>query len=166
MDKPESTGINIRQQALLNYCRAASRARQHEAPDDAFAVDRAADEIEARHKAGEPNAPGDFSFAFNRYLDAEFLRRVYIKLGGKPSLDFRFNRDAKVLLTSANLSKAERKMVLARCSPPLIWFTRNKWQNPLIHLEAPPNFSRKPIDPKKLETIEFHAVWDEDAPSD
>jgi hypothetical protein len=164
MNDPKFTGRNIREHLLLDYCRACSTALRTPTQARPFEAVRLADEIVRRVAAGEEVEI--FDAGLKRRVIAELALGAYIEADGNPNLDFRFNRDAQALLTSTSLTAAERKMVLAMCSPlSPFWWLKVGNESELIELKPRP-FSRKPIDPKKLETIDFTVVPDEDTPSD
>lgn len=162
MNEPKYTGRNFRQHLLLDSIRAGMRAAKFPLPDNPFEIDRVADEMVRRTAAGEPIEIADE--AMKAHVRAELARRVYVKdAEGNPRLYSLTNRDFRALVADKSLSVEMGRAVSNGGSKPLIARLKTKTNRVDYDIKPPTNFSRKP--PKRLETIEFHAVWDEDAPS-
>lgn len=163
MNELKFTGRNFRQHLLLNSIRAGMRAAKFPLPDNPFEIDRVADEMVRRAASGEPIEIADE--AMKAHVIAHLARCVYVKdAEGNPRLYSLTNRDFRALVADKSLSAEMGRAVSNAWSKPLIARLKTKSNQADYDIRPPANFSRKP--PKSLKTIEFHAVWDEDAPID
>lgn len=156
--QPQFTGRNERQELLLNACRASSTARKY--PPAA-----GANIFEEDVLARQPIALASIAdFGLRMRVRAARAWLNYYEAGGSRRLDYRFNRDAQVLLADKNLSDFMHRAVWEKCQSPLLCRIRRRGQSALLPpLKAPINFSRKPVSPKHIQTIEFTVVpFDED----